>query len=72
MAFLKGEFVLSHSNRSGANGRGQMPGLPPDVRKDGEPGWAVGLRKLYNSVVEEPLPSSFEDMLKKLDESDDD
>ncbi|HKR91408.1 NepR family anti-sigma factor [Novosphingobium sp.] len=47
----------------------------PDVRRkrDGEeePGWADGLRKLYNSVVEEPLPDSFKDLLKKLDDGDD-
>lgn len=52
-----------------------MPGLPPEVRPktsgDGEPGWAGGLRKLYNSVVDEPLPDSFKDLLKKLDDSDD-
>ncbi|MCT2400186.1 NepR family anti-sigma factor [Novosphingobium sp. HK4-1] len=52
-----------------------MHELLPDVRKpreDGEPGWASGLRKLYNSVIEEPLPDSFQDLLKKLDDSDDD
>jgi len=51
-----------------------VQGLRPDVRTspgDGEPGWASGLRKLYNSVVEEPLPDSFQDLLKKLDDSDD-
>jgi hypothetical protein len=60
------------------NGRGQpggVPGLPPETRPrqpgDGEPGWAGGLRKLYNSVVDEPLPDSFKDLLKKLDDSDD-
>ncbi|WP_407938168.1 NepR family anti-sigma factor [Novosphingobium malaysiense] len=59
------------------NGRkhsGNVKGFPPDVRKsqeDGEPGWASGLRKLYNSVVDEPLPDSFQDLLKKLDDSDD-
>lgn len=31
------------------------------------PGWAAGLRKLYDSVVEEPLPESFEELLKKLE-----
>lgn len=57
-----------------------MPGIRPDVRPkqagavhgEGEPGWAGGLRKLYNSVVEEPLPDSFKDLLKKLDDSEDD
>lgn len=56
------------------NGRGE-PKPPSDLplmaRKDGEPGWADGLRKLYNSVVDEPLPDSFDDILKKLDQSDD-
>lgn len=32
-----------------------------------EPGWADGLRQLYNSVLHEPLPDSFEDLLQKLD-----
>lgn len=55
-----------------SNGQpGAMPGLPPDIRRDGEPGWAGGLRKLYNSVVDEPLPDSFQDLLKKLDGNSD-
>lgn len=37
-------------------------------RQREEPGWAKGLRKLYDSVVEEPLPDSFKDLLKKLDD----
>lgn len=32
-----------------------------------KPEWADGLRKLYDSVVREPLPDSFDDLLKKLD-----
>jgi len=60
---------LSHPN--GRGGSGLPPGLLPVTRKDHEPGWAAGLRKLYNSVVDEPLPDSFDDILKKLDESDD-
>ncbi|MBW8783783.1 MAG: hypothetical protein JF593_03965 [Novosphingobium sp.] len=31
------------------------------------PDWAKGLRQLYDSVVEEPLPESFADLLAKLD-----
>lgn len=30
--------------------------------------WASGLRQLYDSVVEEPLPDSFRDILAQLDE----
>ncbi len=32
------------------------------------PEWARGLRQLYDSVVEEPLPDSFKDLLAKLDD----
>ena len=31
------------------------------------PGWASGLRQLYDSVVDEPLPDAFTDLLSKLD-----
>ena len=65
------EFVLTQPNGNGASG-GKTPGLPPETRRDGEPGWAGGLRKLYNSVVDEPLPDSFRDLLSKLDGCDDD
>ncbi|WFL76111.1 NepR family anti-sigma factor [Altererythrobacter arenosus] len=37
--------------------------------QDKTPGWADGLRKLYDSVVDEPIPDSFKDLLSKLDES---
>jgi hypothetical protein len=33
-----------------------------------EPDWADGLRQLYDSVVDEPLPDSFKDLLSKLDD----
>lgn len=33
-------------------------------------GWALGLRQLYDSVVDEPLPDSFQDLLSKLDGAD--
>ena len=33
-----------------------------------KPGWASGLQQLYDSVVEEPLPDSFKDLLAKLDD----
>lgn len=38
----------------------------------GKPEWADGLKQLYDSVVDEPLPDSFKDLLAQLDESDDD
>jgi hypothetical protein len=59
------EFVLSQpqgmDDRKRASKRSSQTG---DAK---EPGWADGLRQLYNSVVHEPLPDSFDDLLKKLD-----
>ena len=58
------EFALSQGR--GKDDRKREPGRPSD-RKTAEPGWAAGLRQLYNSVLDEPLPDSFDDLLKKLD-----
>ena len=32
------------------------------------PEWASGLKQLYDSVIEEPLPDAFKDLLSKLDD----
>ncbi len=47
----------------------QPPEKPGAVagRKTGKPEWADGLRQLYDSVVEEPLPDSFKDLLAQFD-----
>ena len=34
---------------------------------DKEPHWAKGLKQFYDSVVDEPLPDTFKDLLSKLD-----
>jgi hypothetical protein len=62
----KMEFVLSQPPRmdDGKRTPGRSSKDPETAR---EPGWAEGLRQLYNSVVHEPLPDSFDDLLKKLD-----
>lgn len=39
--------------------------------KQGQPDWASGLRRLYDQVVEEPLPDSFAKLLEDLDRADD-
>lgn len=36
--------------------------------KPKSPEWAAGLRRLYDSVVEEPLPDSFAKLLDQLDD----
>lgn len=42
----------------------------PAGARDKSPEWANGLQQLYKSVVDEPLPDSFKDLLSKLDETD--
>jgi hypothetical protein len=59
------EFALSQPK--GPNEPKRKRGDPPHAREGEEPGWADGLRQLYNSVLKEPLPDSFDDLLKKLD-----
>lgn len=38
-----------------------------DGNKEGDPEWTAGLKRLYDSVLDEPLPESFTDLLAKLD-----
>ncbi|WP_161792429.1 NepR family anti-sigma factor [Croceibacterium mercuriale] len=33
------------------------------------PEWATGLKRLYDQVVDEPIPDSFMDLLSKLDDT---
>ena len=51
----------SSEGQNGGSGR-------PEGRKS--PEWADGLRQLYDSVVEEPLPDSFKNLLDQLDSSE--
>jgi len=45
-------------------------GRKQDGQNSGEqPDWTNGLRQLYDSVVEEPLPDQFKDLLSQLDKN---
>ena len=44
-----------------------VKGKRQDTRKRG-PDWASGLKQLYDSVIDEPLPDAFKDLLSKLDD----
>lgn len=57
------------SQPKGTDDGKRQSGPSPNTRDSKEPGWADGLRQLYNSVVQEPLPDSFDDLLKKLDKA---
>ena len=37
--------------------------------KGRKPDWTNGLRQLYDSVVDEPIPDTFMDLLSQLDDS---
>lgn len=55
-------------NQGDGGEKRQSPVSP--VRARQQPEWADGLRKLYDAVVEEPLPDSFRDLLDQLDKND--
>ena len=66
-----GEMERTLSQPAGPTGPKQTPAPDSANSKSEEPGWAKGLRRLYDSIVNEPLPDSFDDLLKKLDKGDD-
>jgi hypothetical protein len=44
------------------------PNNPSKPAKSAEPEWADGLKQIYDSVLDEPLPDSFNELLAKLDD----
>ncbi|MDC0886691.1 NepR family anti-sigma factor [Altererythrobacter sp.] len=58
------------NSKSSQSDSGPKDGTTESKSGPGEkkPEWANGLRELYDSVVEEPLPDSFADLLSKLDD----
>lgn len=43
---------------------------PEDSKPPEKPDWADGLKRLYDSVVEEPLPDAIRELLDRLDGED--
>lgn len=43
------------------------PPQKADDCKVSDPDWTSGLKRLYDSVLDEPLPDSFKDLLSQLD-----
>ena len=48
--------------KAGAAAKGKRP-----AKSRQEPDWTSSLKRLYDSVVEEPIPDAFKDLLNKLD-----
>jgi|TARA_R100000049_G_C1918646_1_gene64353 hypothetical protein len=47
-------------------------GAGKDGKSTEEPRWADSLRSLYDSVVDEPIPDSFKDLLSQFDDPEKD
>ena len=58
-----------HTNNDGGQREGRLKVTRTHPNKD--PDWTRGLKRLYDSVLAEPMPDSFKDLLSKLDEPDD-
>ncbi len=54
-------------DKSGSDKRLATEGAKVKQGTKTEPEWTSGLKKLYNSVVDEPLPDSFKNLLAQLD-----
>lgn len=68
-----GEHDQRRSNKRMASDKkttGSSHGSNLASKDDQSPEWASGLKQLYDSVVEEPLPDAFKDLLDKLDDVD--
>ncbi len=62
--------TLDKRKAAASSGKGDKIIVPAAAKNQvgpGSPGWASGLRQLYDSVVDEPLPDTFKDLLSKLD-----
>lgn len=59
---------MSSAKKSDKDKAVQRTKLRSDDSAD-SPAWAHGLKQLYDSVVDEPLPDSFKDLLDAFDES---
>jgi hypothetical protein len=51
----------------GKNGGAKRPAKGVKPSGQGTPDWTKSLRQLYDSVVDEPLPDNFKNLLDKLD-----
>jgi len=72
---LRGRQINTDGTRRMSNDKVKKtmgPAAAGKAAKEGKktnPEWADGLRQLYDSVLNEPLPDSFADLIAKLDES---
>ena len=58
------------SSMAGSGNTGNPVKGKKRIIKRRDPEWASGLKQLYDSVIEEPIPDTFKDLLSKLDDGD--
>ena len=61
---------MSRENASSTAGAGRTGNRVKGRKKTRQrgPEWASGLKQLYDSVIDEPIPDAFKDLLSKLDD----
>jgi hypothetical protein len=59
---------MSSAKKPDKDQNSERVGARPE-QTDDAPAWAQGLKQLYDSVVDEPLPDSIKDLLDAFDES---
>lgn len=59
---------VSSSNMSDSETAGGGKKAASKAEPAEKPDWASGLKKFYDSVVDEPLPDTFQELLAKLDD----
>jgi len=62
---------MTSENKS-QEGKAGSASIRKKQERDSDPEWTDGLRQLYDSVVDEPIPDSFRDLLDQLDDGDGD
>lgn len=69
---LRQGHILYTMTVDSSSGHKPEPGSGKEAKHEGKdrPDWTNGLRRLYDSVVEEDLPDSFKDLLSQLDTKD--
>jgi len=58
---------MAGSDKTGRPAKGRKPIAKAQTKTRRGPEWASGLKQLYDSVVDEPLPDAFKDLLTRLD-----
>lgn len=58
---------MTSEKKQGSGAAGKVKAVRP-AKKRRKPEWASGLKHIYDSVVDEPMPDNFAALLAQLDE----